>query len=131
VVYVVTSVTNATGTAIANSYDDNGDGVIDRLQTITKVVNGNGSKTETVVNKAGADAATAILVNRTVTTTSVDNKIVTIERDSAGGGWFDQREVRTTLADGSRTVGRGAQTGRTRAMVLGQMGRAAGLAVAA
>jgi hypothetical protein len=103
VVYAVTSVTNPAGTAITNSYDDNGDGVIDRLQTVSKVTNANGSKTETLINKAGADAVTAILVNRTVTTTSADTKIVTIERDSEGGGWFDQREVRTTLADGSRT----------------------------
>jgi hypothetical protein len=35
VVYVVTSVTNPAGTAIANSYDDNGDGVVDRDQTAT------------------------------------------------------------------------------------------------
>lgn len=104
VVYVITSLSNATGTAFTNSYDGTGDGVVDRIQTITKVTNGNGSKTETLINKAGADAGTAILVDRTVTTTSADNKIVTIERDGDGGGWFDQREVRTTNADGSRTV---------------------------
>jgi Ca2+-binding RTX toxin-like protein len=59
--------------------------------------------TETVANRAGADAATAILTSRTVTTTSADGKAVTIERDSLGGGWSDQRETWTTHADGSRT----------------------------
>ncbi|NJN35797.1 MAG: hypothetical protein HC794_00585, partial [Nitrospiraceae bacterium] len=103
VAFTVKSVTNPAGTLVTNSYDDNGDGVVDRLQTITKVTNGNGSKTETVINKAGADQATALLVNRTVTTTSADGKVITIERDSLGGGWFDQREVWTTNADGSRT----------------------------
>jgi Ca2+-binding RTX toxin-like protein len=104
VAFTVKSVTNPAGTLVTNSYDDNGDGVVDRIQVITKVTNGDGSKTETLVNKVGADAATAITVNRTVTTVSADGKVVTIERDSEGGGWFDQREVRTTNADGSRTT---------------------------
>ncbi|TAG24526.1 MAG: hypothetical protein EAZ40_06220, partial [Rhodobacterales bacterium] len=104
VAFVVKSVTNPAGTLVTNSYDDNGDGVVDRVQVITKVTNPNGSKSETVVNKQGADGATAITVNRIVTTTSADNKVVTVERDSEGGGWFDQREVRTTHADGSRTT---------------------------
>jgi hypothetical protein len=104
VAYVITSVTNPAGTNITNSYDDNGDGVVDRVQAIVKVTNGNGSVTETVTNYAGATVAAGVLLNREATTVSADFKIVTIDRDSSGGGWYDSREVRTTLADGSRTL---------------------------
>ncbi|MCP4128232.1 MAG: DUF4214 domain-containing protein, partial [Gammaproteobacteria bacterium] len=104
IAYEMTSVTSEDGAQIANSYDDNGDGVVDRLQTIDTLTNPDGSKVETQINKHGADDATAVLANRTVTTTSADTLVVTIERDSTGGGWFDQREVRTTHADDSRTI---------------------------
>jgi hypothetical protein len=103
VAYAIRSVTTPTGASTTNTYDDNGDGVTDRIQTIVKVTNPDGSRTETVINKMGADAATAVLDDRTVTVTSADNKVITINRDTNGGGWFDEREVRTTHADGSRT----------------------------
>lgn len=104
VAYAITSVTSPDGSSVTNSYDDDGDGVVDRLQTIETVADIHGNKTETTVNRAGSDLATAIVVNRVVTTTSVDGGGVTIQRDSRGGGWFDQEEIRTTLADGSRTM---------------------------
>ncbi|WP_298922493.1 DUF4214 domain-containing protein, partial [uncultured Roseobacter sp.] len=104
VAYVITSVTSPDGASVTNSYDDNGDGVVDRLQVITTVADGSGNKTETAVNKAGSNAATAFLVNRVVTTTSADGADVTIQRDSTGGGWFDQQEIRTTQPDGSRSI---------------------------
>ena len=103
VAFRVVSVTNAAGTSSLRHYDDNGDGVTDRVQQVTLVINGDGSKTETVTNRVGADPATAILASRTATTTSADGKVITIERDSTGGGWVDQREVWTTHTDGSRT----------------------------
>jgi hypothetical protein len=103
VLYAVTSVTSPTGASVTNSWDDDGDGVTDRIQTIDTVTNGDGSTTETIVNKVGALAATAITVSRTVTTRSADGASVVIERDSTGGGWFDQREVQVIQADGSRT----------------------------
>ena len=103
VAFRVVSVTNPSGTASLRFYDDNGDGVTDRVQRIDRVTNGDGSKTETVVNRIGADWTVGILTSRTVTTTSADGKVITIQRDSVGGGWFDQREVWTTNADGSRT----------------------------
>ncbi|WP_300013561.1 FG-GAP-like repeat-containing protein [uncultured Roseobacter sp.] len=103
VAYEITSVTSPDGSSITNSYDDDGDGVVDRLQMIsTQEVSGN--KIETVVNKAGSDAATAIVTSRIVTTTSADGADVTIQRDSKGGGWFDQEEIRSTLPDGSRSI---------------------------
>ncbi|WP_263846350.1 FG-GAP-like repeat-containing protein [Roseobacter sinensis] len=103
VAYVITSVTSPDGSSILNSYDDDGDGVVDRLQEIS-TQEGGGNKIETVVNKTGSDAATAILTSRVVTTTSADGGDVTIQRDSTGGGWFDQEEIRTTAPDGSRSI---------------------------
>ena len=103
ILYVIKSVASPSGATITNYYDDDGDGVTDRIQSIDTVTNANGSKTETIVNKIGAVAATAVLDSRVVTTRSVDGKSVVIERDSNGGGWFNQREVQTINADGSRT----------------------------
>ncbi|MCV0426756.1 MAG: DUF4214 domain-containing protein, partial [Roseibium sp.] len=102
--YQIHSVTSADGLSVTNRYDDNGDGVTDRIQTIVTVVNGDGSETETEENFAGNELATAVLQSRTVTTTSADGKSETIERDAMGGGWFNQREVRTEAADGSLTI---------------------------
>lgn len=102
--FVLTAETSPDGLMITNSLDRNGDGVVDVIQTIATVVNADGSKVETVTNKAGADAATAVLTSQTVTSTSADGSVVTIERDSLGGGWFDQVEIRTTHADDSMTI---------------------------
>lgn len=103
IAFVITSVTTSDGASITNSYDDDGDGVVDRVQTIVTTAAGTDTL-ETVTNWRGADVATAVLVNRQVTTTNADGSVVTIDRDSLGGGWFDQTEVRTTHADGSRTI---------------------------
>jgi hypothetical protein len=81
-IFTQVSVSNATGSTISNRYDDNGDGVVDRLQTIVTITNGDGSKTETRINSTGSEAATAVMVNRQVTTTSADGKVVRINRDS-------------------------------------------------
>ncbi|EEE35135.1 iron-regulated protein FrpC [Rhodobacteraceae bacterium KLH11] len=102
--FVITSVTTADGASITNSYDTNGDGVVDQLQTIVTVANPDGSNSETVTNVLGADLATGILLSETKTTTSADGNTVTIERDSTGGGWYDQTEVRTTHTDDSMTI---------------------------
>ncbi|WP_299083231.1 FG-GAP-like repeat-containing protein [uncultured Ruegeria sp.] len=104
IAFVITSVTTANGASITNSYDNNGDGVVDRMQFIETVTNPDGSKSETVTNKVGSDFTTGILVSETKTTTSADGNTVTIERDSTGGGWFDQVEMRTTHADDSMTI---------------------------
>ncbi|MEM9128812.1 MAG: hypothetical protein AAGA97_03710, partial [Pseudomonadota bacterium] len=102
--FVITSVTSADGSSITNSYDTNGDGVVDQVQTILTVSNADGSKSETISNTLGADLATGILISETKTTTSADGTTTTIERDSTGGGWYDQTEVRTTHADDSMTI---------------------------
>ncbi|TYC53802.1 DUF4214 domain-containing protein, partial [Rhodobacterales bacterium] len=104
IAYVIHSVTSVDGLSVTNRYDDNGDGVVDRIQTIVTVENPDGTRTETESNFSGSDAATAVLDSRTVTTRSADGKTETIERDSSGGGWFDQREVRVEQADGSMSI---------------------------
>ncbi|WFE88607.1 DUF4214 domain-containing protein [Roseibium porphyridii] len=102
--YEIQSATSADGSSITNRYDDDGDGVTDRIQTIVTVQNADNSETETEETLAGSDAATAVLKSRTVTTVSADGLTETIERDTMGGGWFNQREVRTEQADGSLTI---------------------------
>jgi hypothetical protein len=99
--YVFTSVTSASGNSVTNSYDDNGDGVIDRVQTILTSTS-NGVKTEVLTNKDGG----GILENQTTTTTetTAQGKLITISRDSQGGGWIDQREDRIIYNDGRRSV---------------------------
>jgi hypothetical protein len=102
--YAITNTTSANGLAIENKYDDNGDGVVDRIQTIDTTINATtGARTETVVNKLGNGTASAILQNKVVTTTSADGKSVSILRDSSGGDWYDQVETRVKNADGTAT----------------------------
>jgi hypothetical protein len=102
--YSITNTTSANGLAITNLYDDNGDGVVDRIQTIDTTINvTTGARTETLINKLGNVAASANLQNKTVTTSSADGKQVTIQRDTSGGGWYDQVETRTRQADNSHT----------------------------
>ncbi|MCK7615113.1 FG-GAP-like repeat-containing protein [Roseibium sediminicola] len=102
--YEFFSEVSADGLSVTNRYDDDGDGVIDRIQTIETVVNDDNSRTETEQNYSGSDLATAVLTSREITTKSADHLVETIERDSMGGGWVDQRETRTEAADGSLTI---------------------------
>jgi hypothetical protein len=52
-VFVVNSVTSANGLSITNRFDQDGDGVVDRLQSLQTVLNANGSRTETVFKRQG------------------------------------------------------------------------------
>ncbi|TWC00217.1 hemolysin type calcium binding protein [Bradyrhizobium macuxiense] len=93
----------------------NNGGVVTTIQTDNTVVNGDGSKTETVTNYAGGTILTngeltasgtsgSRKLNSTSTTTSANGLVVTILRDQLGGGWTTQREVDTTNADGSTSI---------------------------
>ena len=99
VAYEIIGLTSADGNTRTLSFDHDGDGVVDQTQTIATVTNA-GLKTETVTNKNGA----AVLLNRTVTTTSADSKTITISRDATGDGLNDQTETRVTGTDGSTTI---------------------------
>ncbi|MEL7106260.1 MAG: calcium-binding protein [Pseudomonadota bacterium] len=98
VAFETISVTSSTGDSRMITYDDNGDGVVDRIQTITTVTLTGGVIEETETNYAGATVADGVLVSRKVTT--IDGDVTTIERDSTGGGWFDQVETRTEQTSG-------------------------------
>jgi hypothetical protein len=103
-VFIYKSATSSNGRSINNSYDFDGDGVYERFQTIRILVDADGARTETVTNSHGADAASAILTDRTQTVTSADGREVTVYRDSAGGGWFDEQETRVSGATGNQIV---------------------------
>ena len=83
------STTSADGLSRTIRFDHNGNGIFDQTQTIVNAVNGDGSRSNTVANFDVSGA----LANRTVTTTSLDGKTVTIARDLDGNGIVDQSEA--------------------------------------
>jgi hypothetical protein len=97
---VTISTTSADGLNITTTYDTNGDGVTDLSQTILTTVDGAGTRTETLTNKNGG----GVLITSIQTISTIDGHSITINRDSTGGGWFDQQEVRTIFGDGHKTV---------------------------
>jgi len=92
--------TSADGKSITLSFDRDGDGVIDDVQTRVTVVRPDGSKTETKTNATAAGR----LLDRTVTETSADGKTITITRDANADTYADQTETRTTYADKSSSI---------------------------
>ncbi|AQZ53821.1 Hemolysin, plasmid (plasmid) [Martelella mediterranea DSM 17316] len=102
--FVIDAVTSADGLSETTRFDDDGDGVVDWIQTIETVIAPDGGTVTTRIDRSGSDLASATVDSRKVTTTSANGAVVTIERDSTGGGWFDSREVRTRHADGSLTT---------------------------
>jgi len=97
----VVSTTSATGLSTTVEYDNNGDGIFDKLRTDVTVLNADGSRTETV-NYTSASGA---LISRFATTTSSDGLSITKQWDTTGSGSFDQTATDVTVinADGSRT----------------------------
>lgn len=109
--------TTITGNGLSQTVtrDANGDGIIDSRSVSTLVRNADGSKTETVEQKAGNGSTLA----RTVITTSGDGRTVTRAIDDNGDGVVDLTEVQTRHADGreslavSRTNSSGTLLGKT------------------
>lgn len=62
------STANADGTMVTIAYDNNGDGVIDKAQTILTTVDGAGTRTETLTKRNGG----GILTSAIQTITSID-----------------------------------------------------------
>lgn len=89
--------TSPDGTTRSTRFDDNGDGIWDRSQTIVHNTAPDNSRTKTV-SDYGADGS---LLIRTVTSTSSDGNIVTTSLDTDGNGNTDQRQVYHHRADGS------------------------------
>jgi hypothetical protein len=76
------------------SFDNDGDGVWDRVQSMDRSVAG----TVTVTNATNA----GILIDKTQTVTS--GSTVTISRDLSGQGYYGQVETQTTAADKSVSI---------------------------
>lgn len=81
------------------SFDDDGDGVFDRVRTTGLVDNADGSRVETVT-----DRASGILLGSVTQTTTASRASVTIRRDDDGDGKIDQREFDLRSGDGSSSV---------------------------
>jgi trimeric autotransporter adhesin len=96
----ITGVTGADGKTRTLSYDNDGDGVTDLVQTDVSVTNADSSITQTLTNKNSG----GVTLDRTVTTTSADGKSISIQRDTNGDTLNDQTESRVTAADGSTTI---------------------------
>ena len=60
IAHISKSVTSTTGLSITNSFDNNGDGVWDQLQTVITTVNA-GTRTETVTNSNGGGIRSFII----------------------------------------------------------------------
>ncbi|HEY8577188.1 MAG TPA: calcium-binding protein [Devosia sp.] len=94
--------TSADGLTRNVAFDDNGDAVNDRVQTITKVNNADGSVTESVL---AYDGSGTVLVSREERQTSADGRTITVSLDSNGSGTiFDRVETRVTAPNGTQTV---------------------------
>ena len=89
--------TSADGLSKTLTNDENGDSVVDQIQTDDTVVNADGSRSETLTNATGAD----ILVDRIITDTSASGAVVTIARDVNGDGVTDQNETDAKNGDGA------------------------------
>lgn len=96
-VSVLTSVTSSNGSLVTLSYDDNGDGVVDRAQKITVAMTDAAHKTETLVNYKGGDTGSGgVVLNKVVTVTN--GATVTITRFDGSSTHAYQEEIRTTTA---------------------------------
>jgi Ca2+-binding RTX toxin-like protein len=91
---------SADGLATTTQHDDDGDAVVDRSQSVQRVLNGDGSKSETISNFR-ADGS---LADRMNTTTSADLKSVLTELDQDGDGVNNQTQQYTKNADGSSST---------------------------
>jgi Ca2+-binding RTX toxin-like protein len=95
-----TRITSANGLSVTSRFDDDGDGVVDRVLTDETVLNANGSRTQTETMRDGG----GILTWSKTTQTSADGKTITIDRDVRGGGYPTERETRVTAANNSLTI---------------------------
>lgn len=98
---VIESTVSAGGLSRTTRFEDDGNGVFDRVETDVTVVNGDGSTTRTV----SAFEGSGTIVRRVeVTETSADRLTITISRDFDGSGAPDEVEERITGGDGSLAV---------------------------
>jgi Ca2+-binding RTX toxin-like protein len=87
--------TSADGLTLTTQMDLDGDGRVDQTRTVVRLLNADGSGSETVtdVNSDGS------LKDRAVTTTSADGTTISISRDADGDGSVDQTDVTVRAPD--------------------------------
>lgn len=102
--YVGTSLTSQTivtasanGLSSTTQVDSDGNGTIDRVVTLTKVLGADGSTVDT----SEARSLSGALLAKSVTTRSANSKSVTMEEDGNGDGKIDTKRVSLVNADGS------------------------------
>lgn len=93
---------SADGLTKTVQWDTSGSGIYTELSNDATVKNADGTTTRTVTNTTN----TGTVISKFVTTTSVDGRTVTIQKDFNGAGTFTETETINTLtgADGSTTV---------------------------
>jgi Ca2+-binding RTX toxin-like protein len=92
----VVTVTGTNGLSKSSSFDTDGNGTIDRSWTDVTVLNGDGSRTQTVTH-FGADET--ILIRRATTTTSADGRTRVTETQFGSSSEAGQRQVDTIALD--------------------------------
>ncbi|EHS51049.1 hypothetical protein PDO_5270, partial [Rhizobium sp. PDO1-076] len=75
--------TSADGLTVTTRFDNDGDGVIDRVLTDVTEVQSDGTKRRTETSRNGA----GVLIGSTVTQTNADRTLIQIDRDQLGGGF--------------------------------------------
>ncbi|TPI53300.1 adhesin, partial [Mesorhizobium sp. B3-1-8] len=92
---------SANGLSIDTQMDADGDGTVERKLSDATVLNAGGSTTRTVSALAGNGA----LIDKTITTTSANGLIATVQADPDGNGTIDRTStaVTTLSADGAQT----------------------------
>ncbi|WP_288192343.1 hypothetical protein [uncultured Phyllobacterium sp.] len=90
-------ITAANGLSSTTQVDSDGNGTIDRVVTLTKVLGADGSTVDTSEVRSVSGA----LLAKSVTTRSADGKTVTIEEDGNGDGKIDTKRVSLVNANGS------------------------------
>lgn len=98
--FVNSILTSAYGSQVSTKFDDDGNGTVDRSQTVANTVGADGSRSETVSNFR-ADGS---LSDRTTTTRSADGNSISTLLDQDGDGLADQVQSFLRHADGSTTT---------------------------
>jgi hypothetical protein len=99
-VRTMSRLTSADGNTVTIRFDDDGNGVVDRVLTDATVINADGTRTRTETSRTGA----GVLIDTKTTVTSADGRTITITRDEQGGGYATERETQVTAADNSLAV---------------------------
>ena len=96
----LSSTRSADGASQTTSYDDDGDGIVERRQLSRQLVAADGSRSLDVADFA-ADGS---LQKKTLTTQSPDGLTVVTALDGDGDGLFEESQVFARQADGSTTT---------------------------